>query len=47
MNDPFEIVGVRPELLERQAPKKEKMVSGSSLAVCHCSSDNRWWMSVL
>ena len=23
MNDPFEIVGVRPELLERQAPKKE------------------------
>ena len=46
MNDPFEIVGVRPELLERQAPEKE-MVSGSSLAVCHCSSDNRWWMSVL
>ena len=23
MNDPFEIVGVRPELLERQAPEKE------------------------
>lgn len=22
MNDPFEIVGVRPELLERQAPEK-------------------------
>ena len=48
MNDPFEIVGVRPELLERQAPEKRKqMVSGSSLAVCHCSSDNRWWMSVM
>lgn len=47
MNDPFEIVGVRPELLERQAPEKENSVSGNSLAVCHCSSDNRWWMSVL
>ena len=23
MNEPFEIVGVRPELLERQAPEKE------------------------
>ena len=23
MNDPFEIVGVRPELLECQAPEKE------------------------
>ena len=23
MNDPFEIVGVRPELLERQVPEKE------------------------
>lgn len=23
MNDPFEIVGVRPELLERQAPEKK------------------------
>lgn len=47
MNDPFEIVGVRPELLERQAPEKENRWYQEFLAVCHCSSDNRWWMSVL
>ena len=46
MNDPFEIVGVRPELLERQAPEKENRWY-QGVAVCHCSSDNRWWMSVL
>lgn len=48
MNDPFEIVGVRPELLERQAPEKEnRWYQGVPWLSVIVLLDNRWWMSVL